>query len=281
MEAQKHIKTPRGFPSLSDCKFGNTGEICASKDVVESMRRLVDKLSKENKDADGTESDKSVVYKAKELLNCDTESCVVASKEFADIVGQSQVSKIKSEIFKPSGPWKKNDWLSNINIDQVLDQWANIYTGYHHIPFKMNDTLRNVKFDDIDKNGMHCFSVAVNTDNSSGPGVHWFCVYGDFADKKKRKLEYFNSSGAKPSREVHEWLHKTKHETEKNLGDDTEIVMVHKNDLQKGMSECGLFVLFYIYSRLNEVPHSYFFKSESADDKTMFEFRKHVFRTHK
>ncbi len=270
------------FPPITDCKFGNNDEICATGPVLNSIKKLIENLSKDNnKYYRNIKSSEEIIDTAKKLTNCESESCVIASKDFINMFGKNKSNEIKREIFKPWGP-KDSTWLSNVNIDEVLDQWTGIYPGYNHIPFKMNDTLKKVKMHNIVKNGMHCFSIAINTDRSSGPGIHWFCVYGDFNnDSAPKTLEYFNSSGSKPSREVHEWLHKIKHDTEKNLGDDTKIILVHKNDLQKGESECGLFVLWYIYNRLNGTPYREFFESESADDDMMFEFRKHIFRKHK
>ena len=136
----------------------------------------------------------------------------------------------------------------------------------------MNDTLKNVKWDDIFKNGMQTFSIAVNTDNSNGPGIHWFCIFGT-----NDTIEYFNSSGAKPSKEVHEWLHKIKNDANKKRK-DLKIVLVHKNDLQKSETECGMFVLWYIYNRLNDVPFEYFDKDESANDEMMTALREFMFR---
>jgi len=272
------------FPSTSECKFGNVNKICSPPNVIESMKKLIEQLSNENAEEilRYNISDENVINKAKKLLNCKSESCIIASNEFSNLVGKNKANAIKNAIFKPSGPWKDNAWLSNVNIDEVLDQWSDIYPGYNHIPFKMNDTIKNVKINSICKNSMKCFSIAINTDKSSGPGIHWFCIYGDFDNhNEKRTLEYFNSSGAKPSREVHEWIHETKHNSEKELGGETEIVLVNKNDLQKGTSECGIFVLWYIYSRLNDVPPEFFNESESADDEKMFQLRRHLFRRNK
>ena len=92
-------------------------------------------------------------------------------------------------------------------------------------------------------------------------------------------MEYFNSSGAKPSEEVQNWLHKTKDNIEKKTNKKVEIVLINKYELQKSTSECGLFALWYIYSRLNDVPYEFFLTPDCVDDKMMFQFRKSIFRS--
>ena len=275
------MKTPK-LPTNSECRFGNDGKVCSTDEALELVKRLIEKLAAQNnKDVRvSTMSKESIIDKAKEFLDCDDESCIFAKKEFEDVVGVRTAEDIKDKIFKPSGPWKDNTWLSNVNIDDVLDQWADIYPGYSHIPYKMIDTLKSVKIPSLYRDGIKTFSIVINTDKSTGKGIHWFCIFVEFTDKECF-LEYFNSTGSRPMKQVHEWLHKTKHDIEQKLNKPTKIVNASKIELQEGTSECGLFALWYIYSRLNGIPAEYFSKPESASDDTMFEFRKYVFRKYK
>ncbi len=274
------MKIPK---STTECAFNiktNDG-VCSDASGIEVMKKLIQNLNPG--EAPKNMSNKEVVEKTKKTLNCDEESCVVAHPEFEKIAGKKTADEIKKKRFKPDGPWNSKEWLNNFNIDQVLDQWKDIYPGFIHIPFQMRDfeqqntELATINLADEYRNGMKSFGTVVNTDPSDKGGTHWFCIYGDF-DSSLITLEYFNSSGELPLTEIHEWLHKSCNLLEKKMGKKVKIVIVSRNEIQKSDSECGLFSMFYIYSRLNDIPYQYFSKLGSVTDDDMYEFRKYLFR---
>ncbi len=95
-------------------------------------------------------------------------------------------------------------------------------------------------------------------------------------------VEFFNSSGNAPAPEWVNWLEKTRVIME-NIADNQHIknykvsvIKVTSIRHQKSKSECGLYSLFYIWARLNDVPVEYFTTNPIAD-QLMFEFRQHLF----
>ncbi len=54
------------------------------------------------------------------------------------------------------------------------------------------------------------------------------------------------------------------------------IIKVSELQHQQSKSECGLYSLFYIYTRLNGLSYKYF-ANVIVPDKVMFEFRQHLF----
>ena len=56
-----------------------------------------------------------------------------------------------------------------------------------------------------------------------------------------------------------------------------EIIIVSSLEHQESNTECGLYTLFYIRARLENVPYSRFLEQEIPDEN-MIEFRKHCFR---
>lgn len=270
--------------ATTECAFNikaNDG-ICSDESTIELIRQLVKNLNP-NEELKKMVN-KEIVEKAKKLLNCDEESCVIAHSEFEKIAGKKTVDDIKDKRFKPEGPWNSKEWLSNFNIDQVLDQWKDIFPGFVHIPYQMRDfeeqrkELATINIADEYRKGMKSFGTVVNTDPSNKNGTHWFCLYGDFNKSDSITLEYFNSSGSLPLREIHEWLHKTKDILEKRLKKTVKIVIVSRDEIQKSDSECGVFSLWYIYCRLKDVPYQHFSKLGSVNDNDMYEFRKYLFR---
>ncbi len=268
---------------VSECAFHNkdghkTG-ICSGNSGVDAMKKILDELN-----VSYSNNPDDVLEKTKKELSCKSESCVVNNSKFKKIFGS--VDTLKKENFKPDGPWNNDNWLSNFNIDDVLEQWTKVYPGFLHIPFQMRDFAKNkTELHTIDlcseyENGMKYFGVVINTDYSTGQGVHWFAIFGDFSNPDNVTLEYFNSSGNLPLKEIHDWLYDTKQKLE-SCGLKVKIIVVTRIEHQKSNTECGVFSLWYIYSRLNDVPYKYFDRHEFVTDDMMYKFRTHLFRKYK
>ena len=120
------------------------------------------------------------------------------------------------------------------------------------------------------------FGVVLNTDWSSGKGIHWFCIFGEHLGNKII-LEYFNSSGKEPLPEVQAWLQKTKHHLAKELKIPVEIHYSTGIEFQNDDNSCGAFCLAYIWLRLEQVPPTWF-KSENFNDNMMHKVRRNLFR---
>jgi hypothetical protein len=90
-------------------------------------------------------------------------------------------------------------------------------------------------------------------------------------------LEYFNSSGLPPRPEVRYWLDKTQAAL-LQANYNCEIVMATGGiQVQNSKTECGVWSLVYILSRLNGHPPNWIV-SVKANDKDMIAFRKRLFR---
>ena len=260
----------------NECKFGRKIEnnICSDNNVIKMMEDMLKKLSYKNIGHEPLE----IIKKSNEITNCNSESCIISSKPFIKLYGEEKAETIKRKLFKPYGPWDDNSWLSNSNIDEVVNQWVEIYPGHHHFDFKMRDNLKQINISREYKRGMNSFSIVVNTDITTGNGIHWFCIFGEFKDDEIT-IEYFNSSGELPLPETHEWLVLTKNNLEKNIKDKKiEYIIVSKLQLQKSSSECGVFSLWYIWLRLNEYPYNIINEPSMATDKIMYQFRTYIFR---
>jgi hypothetical protein len=268
-------------------------QICSPESVVEKIGRFIG--------AAGASQD--VIFdKGKKKYNCSHESCVLI--KVAEATGDKTIRHVLDTFFKPNGPADTHDWLSNINIDEVLDQIAKKHKDFLHIPFQMRDfaeiqpnpgqiermkramssdeleqaLMRNLSTVDLAKKykqGYLRYGVVFNTDTSKGPGQHWFCLYGDMSTTPMT-LEYFNSTGEPPLDEIRIWMDTTRHHLTKKLGRPTEVVDQVRRHQTDGHS-CGPYALYYIMSRLEGVP-ARVFQTEIIPDEIMHRFRPHLFR---
>lgn len=290
---KKFIKsTPDGkleVPLIeNECAFhiNTVDNICSDQFTLDKMKQFINGLEKAdiNRPIKPTE----IVERAKKATGCNTESCVIKSKAMVEILGQNNAKKIIHTRFKPEGPANSTEWLNNDNIDYVINQWSKAYPGFLHVPFQMIDfdkqqtQLAYLNLADEYKNGIRKMGCVINTDKSSGSGIHWFCVFADMSADTNGvwTLEHFDSAGDYPRESVHTWLNNQR----ANLASaypkqKVEVVNVTKsNQLQKSTTECGVFSLWYILSRLNGIPYNYFTQPNAVTDSMMYKFRKFLFR---
>lgn len=229
--------------------------ICSSRYSLEKMRQWLS-LTRGLKP-------REIVEEAKNKTGCDSESCVYKKIGLPGI----------DETFNPSGPWRGNNWLSNVNIDQVLGLQAKNNSRFHHIPFQMIDfeqtggALARVDWvsDSKDYDSLGCI---INTDVSTGPGKHWVAFYVDYLGGT---VEYFDSAAQPVPREIMALTSVIA----TDLG--FREVNVTRMEHQTGQSECGVYSIFYILSRLAGVP-SKFFEHTRVPDSDMEELRALIFR---
>lgn len=263
-----------------------------------------------------TSADSKIVRAAASQLGCSSESCVLAHNDLKQyIVNQQQ--DVPSNIlalelvtrFKAPGPRNNTSLLSNFNIDETLQRWARVFQDFFPCPFAMMDFDHNGDyFGDADlpailegkkeanlgasigkiRRKFSCFGCVVNTDTSSGPGKHWVAVFVDCRPPpgKAWTVEYFNSVGKPPTKQITYWMEKTRkkladYRTEradcKNSVCDVIAVPVTDIDHQESYTECGLYALFYIRRRLEGTDYS-FFENKIIPDSAMTTFRQHIFR---
>jgi len=234
------------------------------------------------------ESPNKILENLKEKTNCTTELCVLKKKVVKDQLGGDLVNKILDNYFKVEGP--KSDpekWLSNDDIDKTLNLWKKLpeIAKFYPIPFQMRDfedkgtELANINFKTLYDNGYRVFACVPNTDWSSGNGQHWFALFFDFR-KEPYTLEYFNSSGECPLPEFNSWLNNTEQTLQKKFKKKVKKVIATRVQNQYDNSSCGCYSLYYIYSRLKDIPWEWFRKNRVPDER-MHEFRKFLFNEEK
>lgn len=281
----------------NECALDIPGNVCSTKETVAAMERH---LQKKKIDTTMLKTSKDIVDIVKKDLNCNTEECVLKDPNFVKEEIKSIVKESLDRI-KPEGPANSTKLLNNENIDSVLNKLTKRHEGFYHMEFQMIDFAGekdssgewvikkgqkifptqlgkiDMTKEVIDK-GYKTFGVVMNTDFRTGGGIHWFSLFCDFRTAPCT-IEYFNSSGNKPVKQIQDWLIKT----EENINSSgkykaTVVVlsgMVHQKDSE---TECGPYSLYYIWNRLNGVPAENFQQKRIPDAK-MVEWRKRVFKT--
>jgi hypothetical protein len=289
--------------SISECAIylqKDHSEPCSSDETIGILSDIIS--------VKGSPSE--IISSAKERTGCATEECVLKTLE-TDL----GADRVKSEIearFKLKGP-NGIELLSNFDIDNTLIQWTNKFTDFFPYNFNMlnyidysikdgyvvnePDSLARISFSDLyygkvnigdkpaPKGGYRCAGCVINSDKYQGRGKHWMALFLDARGADEWSVEFFNSSGNGPAPEFINWVLKISEQMEEVASKEklnVKITQVKSSSIrhQQSKTECGLYSLFYIYARLNNVPYTYF-HSTPVPDQLMFELRQHLFKSGK
>lgn len=237
---------------------------------------------------------------------CMIKSAAASSpKEVSDILKQYILQCFKPETESLKGTY----WINNTEIDLIQSQFMFRFPNYYYAFIHMIDNveirsthysklipfydkilpLKKIDFvSELNKSGkfnyngeLKKFGFVVNTDVSSGNGIHWISFFIDF-ESKPITLEYFNSSGRllnddPNKKKFYMFLDKICNDLTYN-GYPTKYItatrLQHQNDKT---ANCGSYSLYYIWKRLNGTPQSYFETNEITDDE-MEKFRGFLWR---
>jgi hypothetical protein len=255
-----------------ECAFHREGmPVCSSSEVVKKLKSLLDE----------TIADVDAVKMLQAKYKCPTERCLMEQNEIKQVLGSAWSSNLRN--FKSVGPRRSSEWLDNFSIDKTLELLQLKHPTFYHIRYQMIDfgelctELCKLNWTNLYNEGFRTFGAVVNTDYSSGSGVHWFALFGDFRDENKVfTIEYFNSTGDDPMPQIAEWFKRFKNRFGKDFKKPIQDVVATKIQNQEDTHSCGPYSLYYIISRVEGVPCLYFRKNRIGDN-VMHLFRKYIF----
>lgn len=215
---------------------------------------------------------------------CYTERCWLNQK----FMEYNLDTELKTNIFAPDSPksWEDNpnEWLSSIDIDNIMVQYENkhpsfIFIGPSPIDFNKKkrfggcvwNELCNFNLNNLIKKGKNKIGIVFNTDPHNLGGSHWICM---FIDVKKQYIFYFDSNASKTPKEIYTLVKKIK-----SQGDAIGINLKYiKNQTvhQKSNTECGMYCLFTLIQLLENKMEPDDFKKR-IPDKNMENLRKVIF----
>mgnify|MGYP006089249101 CR=1 FL=1 len=293
---KKIFKKPENdeIPIIKKLKIKKGGSLCSlstrnsvsnnkSKTCMKlnSLKKIAQKLNKDErfnkyKDIDikkyNKENKEKLVNKIKKKITCDSklDFCILKkNKNFLNIIQRD---------FKPKGPIKNDEWLSSLDLINVMEHYENKYDDFEFIgPYPIDfkyiyDEFFNLNMKKLMKSKKK-LGIIFNTDISTGPGQHWISL---FLDLDNKTICYFDSAGQKPPKEIIDLLKELKKECKKNNSKMS--IIINKTQFQFDNSSCGIWSLFHIISRLKGESCNFIYKSKKNNDKMMYKKRKEYFR---
>lgn len=141
---------------------------------------------------------------------CNNQTCWLKTdllKEFKNI-DEELYDEIFNNTFRPVGPKEKFGWLSNVNINEIIEQYHDKYDNFLYlgaVPYdfeKIDLGFQDINFDELYKDGKHKLGMVINLDTHDKSGSHWVAL---FINLDKYQLYYFDSFGIKPGKRIREF----------------------------------------------------------------------------
>jgi len=195
---------------------------------------------------------------------------------------------LNSNTFAPNSPesWKSNpnEWLSSIDIENVMVQYEDKYPSFLFIgpsPIDFNkkkqfggcvdSELCYFNLKKLISEGKNKIGIIFNTDPHDLGGSHWICM---FIDIKEEYIYYFDSNADRTPKQITEFIKKI---TEQ--GKSLNINFKYKKNQtvhQKSNTECGMYCLFVLIQLVKGKMSPEDFKTR-IPDKNMEILRKLIF----
>ena len=179
--------------------------------------------------------------------------------------------------FKPKSPKGEQEWLSSVDIYDVMEQYMHKFPSFMFlgpVPIDFSDysnALSRINLKKLKKSKKH-IGIVFNTDPSYKSGEHWISM---FIDLNNKTICFFDSVGENPPKEVKQFMNKIIKQA-KGLGIKLKQIINDKQH-QKLDTECGVFSLHFIISRLEGKSCDYI-NNNIIKDKEMNKYRKKYFR---
>lgn len=211
---------------------------------------------------------------------CERESCWLKK----NWINQKLPKSVLDNTFAPEQPksWKRkpNEWLTSIDILDVMKQYEKTYKNFEFmgpspIDFDTHklygecvwEELCKISLKELKSKGKDKIGIIFNTDKHTEPGSHWVAM---FIDCKKKSIYYFDSYADDAPKEI-KVLGKRLQKQSEEFGKRYKYIENRKRH-QWSNSECGMYCLFFIIELLKGRAFNKI-ESKRIDDKFMKKLR--------
>ena len=206
---------------------------------------------------------------------CDNEACWIENEtlmEALEKIDPELHHSVRYYALKPKFTKGHKAWLSTTDIEYVMHQYMDLFPPNHFdfwgvFPsdhFKLNphhfpiDIIRNSKYS----------AATFNLDSTDMSGSHWITCFFIHPRGFVETIEYFDSTGDPPTRNLREFL---SHPEFRNAD-----IKVSTFKHQRGDAECGVYSLFYTLQRLEGKTFEQI-NSKRISDTEMNQYRRELF----
>lgn len=266
----------------SNCTYNKFGrKSCLDDKDIDIIR-----TSMEN--ANLTNVNNNLIFKLNNIIEKNSDdkmelSALIDDDIFKILMPDLVVAMLK-ENFKPLGP-TDDELFNNFVLNNAMAALHQTYANFRSYDCELVDFMKaqhertsslssnlNDLPDKLDiyfgpKAGYDCFGCILNTltrDRIRDVG-HWVALFGDFRNDKCT-IEYYNSSGNPAKKDVEEWCVQLAEKITYEHERPCIFTNVSNIQSQNGGTECGIYSLNYIVSRVIGIPYKEFRKKKIPDN---------------
>lgn len=191
---------------------------------------------------------KYLLYEFKNRFEGDQKDWI--NSKYLELLDEETKDHLENKVFRPDGPQGQFEWLSTLDINQVLYQYEEKYKDFKFlgaVPIDFADLdylpFKNLNFQDLENEGICRIGVIFNTDKSYQSGKHWISLFCDF---KKGQIYFSDSTGTRPPKEVNIFMKSLESYIQQKTNNTNIDVRYNKTQHQKGNSECGVYSINFI-----------------------------------
>jgi hypothetical protein len=213
---------------------------------------------------------------------CDIETCWLNQQFIENAVDK----ELASYTFSPKSPksWKKNptEWLSSVDIENVMKQYERAYKcfdfiGPSPIDFDTNKLYGKCVWEelchfDLKKHitkGKNKIGIIFNTDPHYLSGSHWISL---FINIKKQFIFFFDSNGDPVPKEIAALCVRIIQQA-KTLGITLTFQQNAPMEHQYENTECGMYSLYFIINMVKDTHDYQYFMKHRVPDENMKKMR--------
>lgn len=237
--------------SSSICKGSNQKQLCVKPVPIRITRKS------------GLQLHKDLDERLSKL--CPSDVCWTDLEFIKTIKDRALRESILYFTFKPKGTKTNKSWFNTQNINEIMEQYQDLYKDtFLFLGAQPSDfcKITTINWKQIKRKSN--IGIIFNTDNHLQKGQHWLAV---FIDNVNKTVDYFDSLGDKPNRNIASFLKHFK----------TYHFSINKRVHQLKNSECGVYSCYYIIQRLNGFSFEQI-TDRIISDKMMTDYRSTLFR---
>lgn len=262
---------------MSLCAPHIEDKLCYSKDDLIYICKQYNRYKKDTKDRIKYKSmsKKNIASALKKKLKSqckDNHSCWLEQKFIPETFKQSTKHKFKPKMPKS---WYKNitEWLSTIEIDNVLNQYTRKYEDFYYCGAVPSDCPKNIQcsLTNLNLDTKKIIGIVFNLDEHHQSGSHWVsCII----DLYKNVIYYYDSNANLPNKNIGGFIQSIYHKL-KSTNKHPKF-FYNKKVHQRSNTECGMFSIMF---NINYLKHRNFEKviNLNPNDKQMINLRKILF----
>ena len=249
-------------------KYDNKNNTCFSLEQLLEMAKAYNryitkiKLSPEEKQyikVDTIKIKEDKQYLLKELLKkfdkiCKGNEFCLSKQEFMNEVVKEMREEIDQHTFRPSGPPNPTEWISTIDINNILIQYEQVYSDFKFlgaVPLNCDElqfcSLYKLDFGKYDKMGVTRFGIIFNYDKFGQAGSHWVTAV---ANTETGEIYFCDSMGKKPFGNIVKFIEQFRKYYENETGEKI-IYKYNTKKYQTDSSECGIYSINFIIRLLS------------------------------